>query len=259
MKNSVRNFSSKIVPSAAEAIKDVKDGDMLLVGGFGLCGIPENLINALVEKGTKGHTVVSNNAGIEDCGLGKMLQTRQVKRMISSYVGENKEFERQYLCGELEVELCPQGTLAERCRAGGAGIPAFYTPTGVGTLIQHGNFPIKFASDGKTVEIGSETAERREFDGRPYILQKALKGDYALVKAWKADELGNVVFRKSARNFNPDVATAGKTCIVEVEEIVPVGSLVPEDIHLPACFVNRLVLGKDYEKRVEFRTMHVEG
>jgi len=211
------------------------DGMTVMAGGFGLCGIPENLIAEVKRQGTKNLTVISNNAGVDGFGLGVLLNTRQVKKMISSYVGENKEFERQYLSGELELEFNPQGTLAERCRAGGAGIPGFYTKTGVGTIV----------ADGK---------EHREFNGQTYILETSLVSDLSIVKAWKADTQGNLVFRKTARNFNPDMATAGKVCVVEVEEIVPVGSLDPDQIHLPGIFVNRLIKGS-FEKRIEQRTV----
>jgi 3-oxoacid CoA-transferase A subunit len=249
-----RAFSQKIFPSAAEAVKDIKDGQTLVVGGFGLCGIPESLINAVQDQGTKDLTVVSNNAGVDGFGLGKLLNTQQVKRMISSYVGENKEFERQYLQGELEVELVPQGTLAEKLRAGGAGIPGFYTPTGFGTYVGDGGFGIKLGEGGKNV-IASEKKETKEFDGKTYVLERSIVGDYALVKGWKADEKGNVMFRKTSRNFNPDAATAGKTCIVEVEEIVPTGTLDPDHIHLPSVYVNRLIKCENIEKRIEFRTV----
>ena len=242
--------SNKIFASAADAIADIPDGASLCVGGFGLCGIPENLISALKEKGTTGLTAVSNNAGVDDFGLGLLLQSNQVKRMISSYVGENKLFEQQYLAGELEVELTPQGTLAERLRAGGAGIPAFYTPTAVGTLIEEGGFPIKYNSDGTTA-IASEKRPSAEFDGRKYILERAIKGDYALVKAWKADTRGNLVFKRTSQNFNADCARAGKICIAEVEEIVEAGEIDPDDVHLSGVYVDRLVLGPSYEKRIE--------
>ncbi len=227
---------NKLFPSAAAALSGVLRDDMLIAaGGFGLCGIPERLIDAIVESGVKGLTVASNNAGIDGEGLGKLLRTRQIKKMISSYVGENKEFERQYLAGELEVEFCPQGTLAERMRAGGAGIPGFYTKTGVGTAV----------ADGKEV---------KSFDGQDYILERGIFADLAIVKAWKADESGNLVFRKTARNFNLPAATCGKICVVEVEEIVPVGSLDPDSIHLPGVYVQRLILGAPYDKKIEFRT-----
>jgi 3-oxoacid CoA-transferase len=242
---------SKVVGSAAEAVKDIPDGATLLVGGFGLCGIPENLLSAL-RGGPTRLTAVSNNAGVDDFGLGMLLRTRQVKRMISSYVGENKEFERQYLSGELEVELTPQGTLAERVRAGGAGIPAFYTPTGFGTVIQTGGSPIKYVKGGAgAVEVASAPRESREYNGRGYVLESAIKGDFALIKGWKADARGNVVFKGTARNFNPDMGKAATCTIVEVEEIVPVGSLRPEDVHLPGVYVSRVVRGEVYEKRVE--------
>uniref|UniRef100_A0A8C9SWS0 Succinyl-CoA:3-ketoacid-coenzyme A transferase n=1 Tax=Scleropages formosus TaxID=113540 RepID=A0A8C9SWS0_SCLFO len=218
--------------------------------GFGLCGIPENLINSLLKTGVKSLTAVSNNAGVDDFGLGLLLQTKQIKRMISSYVGENAEFERQYLSGELEVELTPQGTLAERIRAGGAGIPAFFTATGYGTLIQQGGSPIKYSKDG-SITIASEEREVRTFNGRHYIMEKAITGDFALVKAWKADRAGNIVFRKTARNFNQPMCKAAKVTIVEVEEIVDVGTFAEEDIHIPSIYVHRVVQGKQYEKRIE--------
>ena len=205
-------------------------------GGFGLCGVPDRLIDAIQAAGTKNITVASNNAGIDGEGLGKLLRTRQIRKMISSYVGENKEFERQYLAGELEVEFCPQGTLAERMRAGGAGIPGFYTKTGVGTLVAEGK-------------------ETKEFDGETYVLERGIRADLSIIKGWKADESGNLIFRKTARNFNHPAATAGKVCVAEVEEIVPVGSLDPDCIHLPGIFVKRLVLGAPYEKKIEFRTV----
>lgn len=225
----------KIYSSAAEAVADVKDGSTILLGGFGLCGIPENLIKALVTKGVVNLTCVSNNAGVDDYGIGLLFQKKQVKKMVSSYVGENATFEKLLLSGELEVELVPQGTLAERCRAGGAGIPAFFTPTGAGTLVAKGK-------------------ETRNFDGREYVLEQAIKGDFAFVKAWKADKLGNLVYRKTSRNFNPVMATAGKICIAEVEEIVEAGELDPDSIHTPAVYVKRLVLSK-FEKRIEQRTV----
>lgn len=227
---------NKIVADAREAVRDIPDGAVLALGGFGLCGIPENCIGALVEKGVKNLTCISNNAGVDDFGIGLMLQKRQVKKMISSYVGENKLFESLVLSGELEVELTPQGTLAEKLRAGGAGIPAFYTPTGVGTLI----------AEGKDV---------REFDGRLYVLERALRADFAIVKAWKGDSMGNLVFRKTARNFNPMVATSGKITIAEVEEMVPVGTFDPDQIHVPGIYVKRIFQGKNYQKRIEKRTV----
>lgn len=226
----------KLYPSAAAALQDVvADGQTVAVGGFGLCGIPEALIAALRDSGVKNLTCISNNAGVDDFGLGLLLQTRQVKKMIASYVGENKEFERQFLSGELEVELTPQGTLAEKLRAGGAGIPAFFTKTGVGTQVAEGK-------------------EIREFDGREYVMERSLTADIALVKAWKADKTGNLVFRKTARNFNPDVATAGKLTIVEVEELVETGELDPDHIHLPGIYVHRIVVNAEPEKRIEQRT-----
>ena len=212
------------------------DGMTICAGGFGLCGIPERLIDAIQASGVKGLTIASNNAGIDNEGLGKLLRTRQVRKMISSYVGENKEFERQYLSGELEVEFCPQGTLAERCRAGGAGIPGFYTKTGVGTLV----------AEGKEMKV---------FDGEEYILERGIRADLSIIKGWKADESGNLIFRKTARNFNAPAATSGKICVAEVEEIVPVGSLDPDTIHLPGIYVKRLILGAPYDKKIEFRTV----
>ena len=222
----------KRVASADEAVRDVADGASLAVGGFGLCGIPEHLIAALVKKGVTGLTCFSNNAGVDDFGLGLLLQNRQIKKMVSSYVGENAEFERQYLHGELELEFAPQGTLAERMRAGGAGIPAFYTPTAAGTVVAEGK-------------------ETKFFNGRECVLEQGIVADFALVKAWKADRLGNLVYRKTARNFNPMAATCGKVCIAEVEEIVEVGELDPDNIHTPGVYVHRLVLGVHYEKRIE--------
>jgi 3-oxoacid CoA-transferase subunit A len=227
----------KTYPDASAALEGLLfDGMTICAGGFGLCGIPERLIDAIRDSGVKRLTVVSNNAGIDNEGLGKLLRTRQVARMISSYVGENKEFERQYLAGELEVEFCPQGTLAERCRAGGAGIPGFYTRTGVGTQVAEGK-------------------EHKEFDGETYILERGIRADLAIVKGWKADESGNLVFRKTARNFNQPMATAGRICVAEVEEIVPVGSLNPDCIHLPSIYVKRMILGAPYDKKIEFRTV----
>lgn len=226
---------NKVQVSAAAAVADIPDGATIMAGGFGLCGIPENLILAVRDRGAKGLTFISNNAGVDDFGLGILLQTRQVKKMISSYVGENKEFERQYLSGELEVELCPQGTLAERIRAGGAGIPGFFTATGHGTVV----------ADGKDV---------RWFDGRPYILERALMADFALVKAWKGDTAGNLVYRATARNFNPMMATAARVTIAEVEELVEVGQLHPDQIHTPGIYVHRILRGAHYESRIEKRT-----
>ncbi|KAJ8260742.1 hypothetical protein COCON_G00164650 [Conger conger] len=237
-----------------EAVKDIPDGATLLVGGFGLCGIPENLINSLLKTGVKRITAVSNNAGVDNFGLGLLLQSKQIKRMVSSYVGENAEFARQYLAGELEVELTPQGSLAERVRAGGAGIPAFFTPTGYGTLIQEGGTPIKYHPDG-TVAIASEEREVREFNGRNYIMERAITGDFALVKAWKADRAGNIIFRKTTRNFNQPMCKAAKITVVEVEEVVDVGTFAEEDIHIPSIYVDRIVTGGSYEKRIEKRTV----
>lgn len=253
-----RCFSSKVYPSAAAAVADIKSGSKLCVGGFGLCGIPEKLIAALKEAGPTDLTCVSNNAGVDDFGLGVLLQTKQVKRMISSYVGENKNFEKQYLTGELEVELTPQGTLAERLRAGGAGIPAFYTSTAYGTVIQEGGFPIKYNAD-KSVAIKSLPRETRNFNGRNYVMEEAITGDFSLVKAWKGDTNGNLVFRSTARNFNPECAKAGKICIAEVEELVEPGQIAPDDIHLPGIYVNRIIKGSNYEKRIEKLTVAGEA
>ncbi|MEL7738015.1 CoA transferase subunit A [Citromicrobium bathyomarinum] len=231
----------KLYPDAAAALDGVLKDDMLIAsGGFGLCGIPERLLDAIRDSGVKNLTFASNNAGIDNEGIGKLLRTKQVKKMISSYVGENKEFERQFLSGELEVEFCPQGTLAERMRAGGAGIPGFYTKTGVGTQVAEGK-EVKQFDRGEGPE--------------DYILEHGIFADLAIVKAWKADETGNVVFRKTARNFNVPAATCGKVCVVEVEEIVPTGSLDPDCIHLPGVFVQRMIVGAPYDKKIEFRTV----
>lgn len=248
----------KFCATPDEAVKDIPSGSKLLVGGFGLCGIPENLINALLKTPVKDLTVVSNNAGVDDFGLGLLLRQRQIKRMIASYVGENKEFERQYLGGELEVELTPQGTLAERIRAGGAGIPAFYTPTAYGTLVHEGGSPIKYASDG-TIEIPSQAREAKSFGGRNFIMEEAITGDFALVKAWKADKAGNLIFRKTAMNFNPPMCKAAKVCIAEVEEIVEVGEIPPENVHIPSIYVSKVHLGKSFEKRIERKTLTIPG
>ncbi len=227
---------NKVVQNADEAIKDIFDGATLMLGGFGLCGIPENCIDALVKKGTKQLTCISNNAGVDGFGIGLMLEKHQVKKMISSYVGENAEFERQLLSGELEVELIPQGTLAERCRAGGAGIPAFYTPAGYGTEV----------AEGKEV---------RWFDGKPHLLEHALVADFSIVKAWKGDKHGNLMFKGTARNFNPMMAAAGKICIAEVEILVEAGELHPNEIHTPGVYIKRIFQGENYEKRIEQRTV----
>jgi 3-oxoacid CoA-transferase subunit A len=227
----------KLYPSAAEALKGVvADGQLMAVGGFGLCGIPEALIEALRDSGVKDLTIASNNAGVDGFGLGKLLETRQIKKMIASYVGENKEFERQYLAGELELEFTPQGTLAEKMRAGGAGIPAFFTKTGVGTQVAEGK-------------------ELREFDGQTYVMERSIVADVSLVKAWRADTSGNLQFRLTARNFNPAAATCGKVCIVEVEEVVELGQLQPDEIHLPGIYVHRIVHNPTPEKRIEKRTI----
>lgn len=227
---------NKVVKNAEEALKGVQDGATLMVGGFGLCGIPENSISELVKMDVKNLTCISNNAGVDDFGLGLLLQKKQIKTMISSYVGENAEFERQMLSGELEVILTPQGTLAEKCRAGGAGIPAFYTPTGYGTEV----------AEGKEVRV---------YNGKPHILEEALTADFSIVKAWKGDTEGNLVYRAAARNFNPMMAMAGLITVAEVEELVPAGSLDPNQIHTPGIFVQRIFQGKDYEKRIEQRTV----
>ncbi len=231
---------NKVVKDAREAIRDIGDGSVLAIGGFGLCGIPENCIGALVEKGVKGLTCISNNAGVDDFGIGLLLQRRQVAKMISSYVGENKLFEQLVLSGELKVELTPQGTLAEKMRAGGAGIPAFYTPTGVGTLV----------AEGKDV---------REFDGKKFVLERSIKANFAIVKAWKGDAMGNLVYRRTARNFNPVVATCAPITIAEVEELVPVGSLDPDQVHTPGIYVKRIFQGSNYVKRIEKRMVRGEG
>jgi len=226
---------NKVFETAEAAIHDLKDGMTLVVGGFGLCGIPENLIDALVKKGSTGLTCVSNNAGVDDWGLGLLLQTRQIRKMVSSYVGENAEFERQFLSAELEVEFVPQGTLAERMRAGGAGIPAFFTPAGYGTVVAEGK-------------------ETREFDGKHYVMERGIVGDFSLVAAWKGDRLGNLVYRKTARNFNPMAATAGRVCVAEVEELVEPGELDPDQVHTPGIFVHRMIVAPRV-KRIEQRTV----
>jgi 3-oxoacid CoA-transferase subunit A len=231
---------SKVFPSASAALADVvKDGQMIAVGGFGLCGIPEALIAALRDSGVRNLTCISNNAGVDGFGLGLLLATRQIRKMIASYVGENKEFERQYLAGELELEFTPQGTLAEKLRAGGAGIPAFFTPTGVGTSVGEGK-------------------ETREFDGKTYLMERSLVPDVSLVKAWMADRAGNLVFRRTARNFNPNVAMAGRITVVEVEQIVATGEIDPDSVHLPGIYVDRIVLNATPEKRIEQRTVRAE-
>src|SRR5690348_2726732 len=228
---------NKLYPNSKAALEGiVHDGMLLAVGGFGLCGVPEELILALRDSGVRNLTIASNNAGVDGAALGLLLATRQIKKMISSYVGENAEFERQFLAGEIEVEFCPQGTLAERMRAGGAGIPGFYTRTGVGTQVAEGK-------------------ELKEFDGETHVLERGIRADLSIIKGWKADETGNLMFRKTARNFNLPAATCGKVCVAEVEEIVPVGALDPDCIHLPSIYVKRLILGAPYEKKIEFRTV----
>lgn len=244
---------NKVYTSALDAVRDIPNGATILAGGFGLCGIPENAIAALRELGTKDLVVVSNNCGVDDFGLGILLRNKQIRKMISSYVGENKEFERQYLHGELEVELTPQGTLAERLRAGGAGIPAFYTPTGAGTAVSEGGMPLLYNPDG-TVKKVSEKKERRQFGGRDFVLEPAIRGQFALVKAWKGDRYGNLVFRNTAMNFNPMMATAADITIAEVELLVEVGSIDPDHVHTPGVFVHRIFQGAHYEKRIERRT-----
>jgi 3-oxoacid CoA-transferase subunit A len=235
-KYSKKEAMNKVVKNAEEAVKDIPDNAVLMLGGFGLCGIPENCISALIKKGVKGLTCISNNAGVDEFGIGLMLKTRQVKKMVSSYVGENAEFERQLLSGELEVELVPQGTLAERIRAGGAGIPLFATPTGYGTEVPEGK-------------------ETREMHGKMYVMEQWLKADFAIVKAWKGDTLGNLIYKGTARNFNPMMATAGKITIAEVEELVEPGELDPNMIHTPGIYVQRIFKGVNYEKRIEQRTV----
>jgi 3-oxoacid CoA-transferase A subunit len=231
---------NKVVANADEALQGIKDNMTLMVGGFGLCGIPENSIAALVRSGAKGLTCISNNAGVDDFGLGLLLQTKQIRKMVSSYVGENAEFERQMLSGELEVELIPQGTLAERCRAGGAGIPAFFTPAGYGTEVAEGK-------------------ETREFHGKMHVMEEWLRADFALVKAWKGDRFGNLVYKRTARNFNPMMAMAGRITVAEVEELVQPGELDPDEIHTPGIFVQRIFQGSNYEKRIEQRTVRTKG
>jgi 3-oxoacid CoA-transferase subunit A len=247
----------KVVGSAAEAVADIGDGASLAVGGFGLCGIPSVLIRALLDKGVTGLSVVSNNCGVDDWGLGVLLQARRIARMTSSYVGENKEFERQFLSGELEVELIPQGTLAERLRAGGAGIPAFYTSAGVGTQVADGGMPWRYAADG-SIALPSPAKETREFDGRDYVLERGIVTDVALVRASVGDRHGNLVFDKSTRNFNPLVATAGRITIAEVEQLVEPGELDPQSVHTPGVFVQRVVAltpEQAADKRIERRTV----
>jgi 3-oxoacid CoA-transferase subunit A len=231
---------NKVISNADEAIKDIKDGMTLMLGGFGLCGIPENCINSLVKKGIKDLTCISNNAGVDDFGIGLLLQQKQVKKMISSYVGENAEFERQLLSGELEVELVPQGTLATRCMAAGYGMPAIFTPAGVGTEVAEGK-------------------EIRNFNGKDYLMEMAFEADFAIVKAWKGDTMGNLIYKSTARNFNPVMAMGGKITIAEVEELVPAGDLDPDQIHTPGIYVHRIFEGKNYEKRIEQRTVRLDN
>ncbi|GAA3024823.1 CoA transferase subunit A [Actinokineospora globicatena] len=250
----------KVVPNAAAAVADIPDGASLAVGGFGLCGIPSALIQALLEKGVTGLEVTSNNCGVDDWGLGLLLREKRISRMTSSYVGENKEFARQYLSGELEVELTPQGTLAERLRAGGSGIPAFFTRTGVGTQVADGGVPWRY-DDAGNVSVSSPAKEVREFDGHDYVLERAIATDFGLVRAWKGDRHGNLVFRDSAQNFNPLCAMAGRISIAEVEELVEPGELAPGEVHLPGIFVQRVVLLSPEEavdKRIERRTVRTK-
>ena len=248
----------KTFSDAETALSDLFDGATLLVGGFGLSGNPENCIAAIRKRGTRDLTIVSNNCGIDDKGLGVLLAAGQVKKMISSYVGENKIFERLYLDGKLEVELCPQGTLAERLRAGGAGIPAFYTPTGYGTWVAEGGLPMKYDTAGQVLKV-SEKKETREFDGRAYVLEHALKADFAFIKGYQGDRYGNVVYRKTTRNFSPMMATAAATVLVEVERLVEVGALDPDTIVTPAIYVDHIFQGTNYEKRIERRTNRPQG
>jgi 3-oxoacid CoA-transferase/3-oxoacid CoA-transferase subunit A len=264
---------NKTVASAAEAVRDIQDGASLLAGGFGLCGNPENCIRALREKNVRGLTIISNNCGVDDKGLGILLKNGQVKKMISSYVGENKTFERLFLSGELEVELVPQGTLAERIRAGGAGIAGFFTPTGVGTVVAEGKEAREFASllgaqpkpiravrqPGGGVAWEEISQDYAEFMGRSYVLELPLRADFAIVKAWKGDPWGNLVFRKTARNFNPMMAAAGRITIAEVEELVPLGALDPDQVHTPGVYVQRIFQGSQYEKPIEQRTVRKKG
>ena len=244
----------KVVADADTACADIPDGAKILAGGFGLCGIPENCIDALRRKGTRDLWVVSNNCGVDDWGLGLLLANKQLRKMTSSYVGENREFERQFLTGELEVELVPQGTLAERLRAGGAGLPAVYTPAGVGTQVADGGLPMLYGPGG-TIRKASEKKDHRTFDGREYALEMAITGDFAIVKAWRGDRHGNLLFRESSRNFNPLCAMAAKVTIAEVEELVEPGELDPDAVHLPGIFVQRVLVGRNYQKRIERRTV----
>ena len=245
-----RNASSKIYPSSMAAVHDLKDGATMLFSGFGVCGIPENLTKAIKEKGTKNLTVVSNDLGTDDFGLDELLSAGQIDRVFASYVGENKKVPKLLNSGKIELNLIPQGTLAEKLRSGGAGIPAFYTPTGMGTVVQLGNFPIKYNPDGTVAKV-SQPKETREFNGKQYVLEESITGDFACIKAWKADSAGNLIFHSTARNFNPDVAKAGQITIAEVEEIVELGELKPDQIHLPGIYIQRVVKGEVYEKRIE--------
>jgi 3-oxoacid CoA-transferase len=254
-----KHFSSnrprKVFKNAHESIFDMKPGNSIAFGGFGLCGIPEKLIEAIKQRpDLKDIEAISDSAGISDFGLGLLMQDKKIRKMMASFIGENKLFQSQYLNGDLELEFVPQGTLAEKMRNGGAGIPAFYTPTGFGTLVEEGGFPMKYAKDGKTVEKYSQKKEVKEFNGRKYILEKSINPDFACIKAWKGDTKGNLIFRKTARNFNVDSAQCAKICIAEVEELVNEGELDPDHIHLPGVFVDRIFIGENYEKRIERRT-----
>jgi 3-oxoacid CoA-transferase/3-oxoacid CoA-transferase subunit A len=250
----------KVVAGAAEALSraGLRDGAVIMMGGFGLCGIPENLIAATRELGVKDLTVVSNNAGVDDFGIGLLLQTRQVRKMVSTYVGENKTFERQFLDGSLEVELIPQGTFAEKIRAGGAGIPAFFTPTGYGTQVSEGGLPMRYGPDGAVVKA-SAAKESREFGGRMYVLEPCLTADFAFVKAFRGDAVGNLVYRRTARNFNPMMATAARMTVAEVERLVPVGEIDPDTVATPGVYVDFVFQGRNYEKRIEQRTNRPKG
>lgn len=243
----------KVVASALDALRDIPDGATVLAGGYGLCGVPECCLRALRELGTKRLTVVSNTCGVDDFGLGPLLRAKQIVKMVSSCAGDGKAFERQYLSGEIEVELTPQGTLAERIRAGGAGIAAFYTPTGAGTVVSDGGLPVLYAADGSIAKL-SQKKETRVIDGRTYVLEPAIRGDVALVKAWKGDRFGNLVYRHTAMNFNPAMATAAKVTVAEVEQLVEPGAIDPDHVHTPGIYVHRIFEGERYEKRIEHRT-----
>jgi 3-oxoacid CoA-transferase A subunit len=249
--NFKKYFSTKVLNSFDEAVEDIKSGNRLIFGGFGLCGIPENLMKALLKRNDlKNLEVVSDDGGVADFGLGLLLEKKMIKRMVGSYIGNNKLFEKQFFNGDLELELVPQGTLAEKMRCGGAGIPAFYTPTGIGTLIETGGMPLKYNKDS-SIAIISKKKETIDFENKKYILERSLRGDFSLIKGWKGDTKGNIIFRKTARNFNIDAATAGKICIAEVEHLVEPGELNPDEIHLPGIYVKKILKGESYEKRIE--------